>query len=82
MIKCQHLSRINSILSLVEHEKSFYNLGVLFSCQGWKGKSKSSHDLANDPKLSAVPALEMEEELSQPEKRELETQVGFFFLKM
>lgn len=43
--------------------------------EGWKGKSKSSHDLANDPKLSAVPALEtLEENLELPEKRELETQ--------
>ena len=50
----------------------------LFLSKGWKGKSKSSHDLANDPKLSAVPALEMEEELVlQPEKRDLETQVGY-----
>lgn len=43
--------------------------------EGWKGKSKSSHDLANDPKLSAVPALERaEENLLQGDKRELETQ--------
>jgi len=28
---------------------------VLF--KGWKGKSKSSHDLSNDPKLSTKPAV-------------------------
>ena len=26
--------------------------------QGWRGKSKSSHDMTNDPKLSAVPAVD------------------------
>lgn len=61
------------LLSFGEEAEEDEEMNIKVS-EGWKGKSKSSHDLANDPKLSAVPALEMEEELSQPEKRELETQ--------
>ena len=54
------------------------NMLINMLLQGWKGKSKSSHDLANDPKLSAVPALEREEEnILQGDKRELETQVAY-----
>ncbi|XP_052777284.1 spliceosome-associated protein CWC27 homolog isoform X2 [Mya arenaria] len=30
--------------------------------EGWRGKSKSSHDMTKDPKLSAVPAVEISPE--------------------
>ena len=59
----------------VEHENYFITSDTCLFLQGWKGKSKSSHDLANDPKLSAVPVFEKEENLAKGEKRELETQV-------
>ncbi|KAH3849465.1 spliceosome-associated protein CWC27 homolog [Dreissena polymorpha] len=32
---------------------------VIKVTEGWRGKSKSSHDLINDPKLSAIPAVDV-----------------------
>ena len=33
---------------------------VFFLWKAYKGQSKSSHDLANDPKLSSIPAVDID----------------------
>lgn len=40
---------------------------IPFSFQAYKGHSKSSHDLANDPKLSSVPAVDLDNKDSNSE---------------
>lgn len=42
--------------------------------EGWKGKSKSSHDLANDPRLSAKPALDVSPTRVEKRKDATETE--------
>lgn len=38
----------------------------------YSGRSKSTHDILNDPCLSAVPAVEMAEKMKEGYKRELD----------
>lgn len=44
-----------------------------------RGKSKSSHDLTDDPKLSAIPAIESEgEEKTNDEEEQAEEVITIF----
>lgn len=77
-----HLSEdINFDVHLSEEE----NFDVWFhTFQDMRGKSKSSHDLTDDPKLSAIPAIESEgeEKTTNDEEEQAEEVITIFFLQI